>query len=327
MFYQKEKKIVTIGGGTGSFAVLSELRKRKELGTRISISSIVAMSDSGGSSGILMDQYGVLPAGDIRQSLVALSPTSRFLRKLFLHRYTKGFLEGHSFGNIFISTIEKISDSFPKAIKEAEEILHTLGRTYPVTLDKHELIAENKDGTKIVSEKNFDQSDLRNIKEIYFDSQVSLNPELIKVLSEADIILVNPGSFFTSIIPNFLVNNFVAELKKTSAKKIFATNMVTEKNQTDGFSILTFIKKMEEYVGFSDFDVVLYNNNRILGGKETVRRYREEGKYFVDIDDNLEYGKIKFVGTDFLKKPNKDSINKNFIRYDTKKLIDIILKL
>lgn len=323
----KEIKIVTIGGGSGSFAVLSELQKRKENGQNIEISAIVAMSDSGGSTGVLMDQYGVLPAGDIRQSLIALSPNSEFLRKLFLYRYTDGFLNGHNFGNIFLSTIEKITNSFPKAICEAEKILNVAGKTYPVTLDKHELVAEMRDGKKIISEKNLDHANLRNIKRIYFNHEVELNPKIKKVISEADIVLVNPGSFFTSIIPNFLVEGLVEEIKKTKAKKIFTTNMVTEKNQTDNFSVINFLEKMEEYVNFSEFDIVLYNSNKKLGSLETVRRYQDEGKYFVKIDEKLEYGKVKFVGSDFLKKPNKDSVNKNFIRYDAEKLIDVIFKL
>ena len=323
---EKTLNIVTIGGGSGSFAVLSELRKRKESGANINISAIVAMSDSGGSTGVLMDQYGVLPAGDVRQSLVALSPGSTFLRKLFLHRYTEGFLEGHNFGNIFLSTIEKISDSFPKAIREAEQVLHTLGKTYPVTLDKHELVVEMKNGTEIVSEKNLDHADLRNMGEIFFSNDVSLNPKLIKVLARADIILINPGSFFTSIIPNFLVKELVIELKKAKAKKIFISNMLTEKEQTDDFSIINFLEKLEEFIGFSDFDYVLYNTNHRVG-YEIVGRYKVEGKFFVQIDDILEYKKTKFIGEDFLKKPNKDSINKNFIRYDAKKLVDVILKL
>ncbi len=343
----KEIKIVTIGGGTGSFAVLSELRRLKEEeGKNLKISAIVAMSDSGGSTGVLMDDYGVLPAGDVRQCLVALAPgESKFLRELFTYRYEKndGFLGGHSFGNIFLSTIEKMADSFPKAVEEAEKILKTLGKIYPVTTDRNTLIVEKKSGEKIVSqdsinyanllevervvsEKNIDGGDLSGAKRIFLKEKVNLNPKIPKIIQEADMVLVNPGSFFTSILPNFLVPGLIEELKKTKAKKIFTTNMVTEKGHTDNFTVLEFLRKMEKFVGFSNFDYVLYNNNHDI--PEDVReRYEEEGKYFVKIDDDLDYKNVKFIGGDFLKKPRKDCINKNFIRYDAGKLLSEVLKI
>lgn len=283
----KKIKIVTIGGGTGSFTILTELRKRKRKKDSIEISSIVAMSDSGGSTGILMDQYGVLPAGDIRQSLIALSPTESFLRELFSYRYTEGFLNGHNFGNIFLSTIEKITNSFLKSITEAEKILNVQGHIYPVTLDKHELIAEMKNKELLISEKNLDNADLRNISKIYFNKEVSLNQKIKKILKEADVILVSPGSFFTSIIPNFLVKELITVLKETKAKKIFTVNMVTEKNQTTGYSVLDFLKKMEEYINYSDFDYVFYNTNQKIS-QNIKKKYNQEGKYFVKIDKNLK---------------------------------------
>ncbi len=322
----KKIKIVTIGGGTGSFTILTELRKRKTKKDNIEISSIVAMSDSGGSTGILMDQYGVLPTGDIRQSLIALSPTESFLRKLFSYRYTEGFLNGHNFGNIFLSTIEKITNSFSKSITEAEKILNVQGHIYPITLDKHELIAEMKNKELLISEKNLDNADLRNISKIYFNKKVSLNPEIKKILKEADIILVAPGSFFTSIIPNFLVKKLITVLKETKAKKIFTVNMVTEKNQTTGYSVLDFLKKMEEYINYSDFDYVFYNTNQKIS-QNIKKKYNQEGKYFVKIDKNLKWKKAKFIGKDFLQKPSIKSKNKNFIRYSGKKLIDEIFNL
>lgn len=319
-------KIVTIGGGTGSFSILSELKKRKLDGLDIDISAIVAMSDSGGSSGILMDSYGVLPAGDVRQCMTALSPDSDILRKLFLHRYEDGFLEGHSFGNIFISTLESISGSLSESIKMSEKILNTVGSVLPVTFDKHELVAEMKNGEKIISEKNLDNADLRNLEKIYFDKNVTFNQEIIKNLEDSDIIIVNPGSFYTSIVPNFLVKDLVKKLYKVKAKKIFISNIVTEKNQTDNFNVVNFLEKLEKISGFSDFDYVLYNDNYLLEDGDVEKRYLDEGKFFVKREFGNNYNNVKFIGADFMLKPDKDD-KKHLIRTDAEKIIDKILEL
>ena len=286
---KKPLHIVTIGGGTGSFAILSELRKQRESGKNIKISAIVSMSDSGGSTGVLMDDYGVLPPGDVRQCLVALSSESKFLRDLFLYRYEKehGFLGGQNFGNIFLSTIEKITNSFPKAVREAEKILHTQGRTYPVTISKNTLIAEKENGEKIESEDSIDHGDVTDIKNIYLEgNNILLNQKIPSVLEEADIILVNPGSFYGSTLPNFLVEGLSDEIQKSTAKKIFITNMVTEKKHTDDFTVLTFLEKMEQFGNFSDFDQVLYNTNYDID-KQIEKRYEEEGKFFIQADKKL----------------------------------------
>jgi len=319
------KKIVTIGGGTGSFGLLSELRRRKEGGEKIEISAIVAMSDSGGSSGILMDNYGVLPAGDLRQCLVALSPESDILRELFTFRYEDGFLKGHSFGNLFISTLEKISGDLAGAVKKSEKILNTLGSVYPVSFDKHELIAELKNGQKIISEKNLDNANLNGLEKIYFSKEIALNPEIPKVLEEADLILINPGSFYTSIIPNFLVKDLVKNLEKTKAEKVLISNIVTEKNQTDNFEVSDFVEKLKEYTGFDSLDKVIYNINYNLENDEVRKRYEEEGKFFVKRDENKKYKNIEFVGLDLLKKPDQND-KKHLIRTDFKKVVDEILK-
>ena len=324
---EEKFKIVTIGGGTGSFSILSALREKKEEGYPLEISAIVAMSDSGGSSGVLMDQYGVLPAGDIRQALVALSPHSKFLRKLFSYRYSDGFLEGHSFGNIFLSTIEKITGSFAKALREAEKVLKISGRIYPITFDKHELVADLKGGKQIVSEKNFDNVDLSGLERIYFSEKVSLNKKIPALLEKADAVVVAPGSFFTSIVPNFLVPDFSELLKKSSAKKFFIVNTTTEKGQTDNFKVLDFLRAMDKYAGFSDFDFVLYNTNTEIKDKETLERYKKEGKFFIKADDSLVWKKSDFVGKDFLNKPSSDCKHKNFIRCNPEALVEEILKL
>ncbi len=325
----KKIKIVTVGGGTGSFEILTALRKIKEKGTELEISAIVAMSDSGGSTGVLVDEYGVLPPGDVRQCLVALSSEEKFLRKLFVYRYqnNKSFLGGHSFGNIFISTIEKITGSFQEAIKEAERILNTAGQVLPVTLSKHQLVIETDQGEIIKGEGKISQANFKKIEKIYFDKKTRLNKDAKEAILIADIILINPGSFFTSILPNFLVGGFVKTLKQSKAKKIFITNIIGEKNQGEEATVLDFIKAMDKYVNFSDFDFVLYNQNNKVDNQKVLEKYQAVGGDLIIKDKKLEWKNIKFIGGDFLKKPKSKFKNKNLIRHDGIKIVRKILRI
>lgn len=329
-----EIKIVTIGGGTGSFTILSELRKRKENGKNLKISAIVAMSDSGGSTGVLRDEYGVLPAGDVRQCLVALSPESEFLRKLFIYRYEEGFLAGHNFGNIFLSTIEKLSESFPRAVREAEKILNTAGRIFPVTMTKNDLIVEKKNGEKIISEKNIDNADLQEIKKIYLDKKTTINPKIPKIISEADIVIIAPGNFYNSIIPNFLVTELAEHIKKSKAKTIFITNITTKKGHTDNFYVDNFVEELYRHSEEDNFiDYVFYNSQDIV--PENVKKaYAEEESALVKtVKNKSKFPEINFISSDFISKEifenknKKDIVKRALLRHNVKKLFDKIFEI
>lgn len=329
---EKKIKIVTIGGGTGSFTLLSELRKRKESGENLNISAVVAMSDSGGSTGILRDDYGVLPAGDVRQCLVALSPESEFLRKLFLYRYDSGFLDGHNFGNIFLSTIEKMSDSFPKAIRSAEKLLRTAGKTYPITMDNNELIIKQKNGKEIFSEKNIDSTEIVDIDRIFLSTEVKINEKIPPVILDADYIVIAPGNFYNSIVPNFLVKELAQLLKESSAKVIFITNLTSKRGHTDNFTVDDFITELYKHSECSGFvDYVLYNNENNLP-QEVKDSYLAEGSQLIQKNDTGTFDSIQFIGDDFVsrevfKKSKSDIVRRALVRHNTKKLFDTIFKL
>ncbi len=326
---KKIQKIVTIGGGSGSFMVLSGLKKYP-----VDLSAIVSMADDGGSAGILRDELGVLPPGDARQCLVALSKSSRVLRELFNYRYSNGGLSGHSFGNIFLSTLEKITGGFDTAIKEASQILRIKGRVLPVTLKNTRLVAVLKNGKKIVGEKNIytNSTDLINLKKLYLKPAASLNPEIIKVIEETDKIIINPGDLYSSLIANFLVKGLPEAIKKSKAKVIYIGNLMTKPGQTEGFTLIDYIKSIEKYLGKGVISHVVYNTE--IPDAKLLKKYSRQGENLVLPGDFNEMPKIKFFGHEllghtFYKAKKGDVLGnvRSLIRHDSDKLAEVIYKL
>lgn len=199
----KTKNVVTIGGGTGSFVLLSGLKKYP-----INLSAIVSMADDGGSTGILRDELGVLPPGDARQCLVALSESSDILRRLLNYRFEEGSLKGHSFGNLFLCALEKVSGSFSNGVEEAMNILNVKGEVIPVTDENMRLFIELKNGKIIKGENELDYN--REIAEvgirkICLKPKVRANKKAIEKIKKADFIIIGPGDYYGSVIPNLLV--------------------------------------------------------------------------------------------------------------------------
>src|SRR3989344_3499419 len=242
----KIPRVVTISGGTGSYVALMGLKKYP-----LKLTAIVTMSDSGGSSGKLRDELGVLPPGDVRQCLVALAESPRLLREMFNYRFEEGGLKGHSFGNIFLSTLAKTTGSMKKAIDEVGKILRIHGRVVPVTFDKSDLCVELEDGTIIEGETHIDvvakKEKRAKIKRAFLKPVIVANPDAINAILTADIILIGPGDLYTSIIPNLLVKEVAAAIKKSKARKIFALNLMTKYGQTTGYKASDHVSNLEKY--------------------------------------------------------------------------------
>ncbi len=324
------KNIITIGGGTGSFTVLSSLKKFNNL----NLYAIVSMADDGGSTGKLRDELGVLPPGDVRQCLVALSESDILMRKLFNYRFEEGDLRGHNFGNLFISALEKITGDLDKAISSLENILKIKGKVVPVTLEKTKLMAEFNNGEIIIGEKEIDVSKKisnKNIKRFFLNPSPKINPKIKKILQKADIIIIGPGDLYTSIIPNFLVKGIVQEIKNSNAKKIYLPNLMNKQGHTDNFFVSDFIKKIEEYLGENTINYVLYNNKK--PAKELLKKYAQKGEYFVEIDENnLKKKYFKAIGKNLIQgntyKQNKnDKVKRSLVRHDLNKLGEAIMEI
>lgn len=318
---------MVIGGGTGSYTALRGLKRYP-----LELTAIVTMMDSGGSSGRLRDELGVLPPADIKQCLVALSNSSSLLRELFNYRFENGGLKGHSFGNIFVSALEKTTGSFKKAIDEVGKILQIKGQVIPVTFTKSDLCVELIDGRKIVGETHIDVVEKKEerapIKRAYLSKKTPANKDATDALLKADFIVIGPGDLYTSIIPNLLVDQIAAAIKRSKAKKIFVMNLMTKYGQTTRYKAENHIADLEKYLGKNVVDAILVNKN--TPDKKTLSWYKKFGEEPVTDDlSGSGYRIIRknLIKTTFVQKKKADSLRRSFIRHDPDKLAKALMEI
>lgn len=326
---KRKQKIVVIGGGSGTFVVLSGLKKYP-----VDLSAIVTMSDDGGSTGTLRDELGVLPPGDARQCMVALSYSSKVLRDLFNYRYDNGRLKGHSFGNIFISTLEKITGGFDKAVVEASRILRIRGYVLPVTLKNTHLIALLKNGKKIIGEDKIElyRGGFDRVKKLYLEPKAELNPKIFKAIREADKIVVSPGDLYTSLIPNFLVKGLSDTIAKSKAKVIYVVNLMTEPGQTNNFTSDNYISELEKYAGNGIIKYAIFNTE--LPNSKLLKKYAKYGEKPVVKGNSKNLERIIFIEKKLLShiifktdKNDKLGDERSLIRHNPDKLAKVIYKI
>lgn len=330
----KKPKIVVIGGGTGTFVALTGLKKYP-----VELSAIVTMMDSGGSSGRLRDELGVLPPGDIRQCLVALAKSPKLLREMFNYRFSEGGLAGHTFGNIFLSTLAKTTGSMKKAIDEVGKILRIQGRVIPITFTKADLCVELEDGTIIEGEMHIDVVEKKEarakIKRAFLKPKAEANPDAVSAILAADIILIGPGDLYTSIIPNLLVDKIPQAIKKSKAKKVFALNLMTKYGQTTSYSATNHIADLEKYIGKGVLDIILVNTKSPR--KKALMWYVDFDEY--PVKDDLKGRQYALVRQNLIKDSildsdearlaarQGDSLKRSIIRHDPEKLAREVIKL
>ena len=318
-----KRKICTIGGGTGNFVVLSGLKKYSS----INLSAIVAMADNGGSSGILRDELGVLPAGDVRQCIVALSDSSNLMRDLINYRFERGGLQGHSFGNLFLSTLEKVSGSFEQAIKELGKILNIKGKVIPVTTSETHLMMMLENGELLEGEKEIYFSDRigKGYRNIFLSPYPKVNQSAVEEIMNADFVILGPGGLYTSLISSLLVDGIADALQKTKAVKIFIVNLMNRKGQTTGFKTSHYLKEIEKYTYKGVFDYILVNNE--MPSEELIDFYKEEGDLVVnDKKDNSNVIERNMLGINSMHQ-ECDLIKRNLIRHDSEKLAKEIMEI
>ena len=327
------KKIVTIGGGTGSFTLLNGLKKYP-----VDISAIVSMVDDGGSTGILRDELGVLPPGDVRQCLVALSNSSEMLRELMNYRFDKGGLKGHNFGNIFLSALEKINGNFSKGIEEAIKILNVEGEVIPVTDTDTNLFMELQNGKKLKGEEDINHNfdiERAGIKKNYLFPRAKANEKAIKRIADADVIVIGPGNYYCSIIPNLLVDGICEAIRKSKAKIVFNCNLTNKKGQTEDFDLNRYVLKINKYIGKNRIDFATFNIKKPAAN--LIKKYeKQEGKNMIVRFDEKGSNSRKFkvmkadmIDRKKIKKNNSDPIsdNRSFIRHDGKKLAKVLMNI
>jgi len=324
-----KKKVVTIGGGTGSFMLLSGLKEYP-----IELSAIVSMADDGGSTGVLRDELGVLPPGDVRQCLVALSETPERLRELMNYRFQEGGLEGHSFGNLLLSALEKITGDFGEGVREAAKILNVHGEVIPVTLSDTRLYMELANGKLLSGEHEINVNtkfEQVGVKKVFLRPKPKANPLATKRILEADLVVIGPGSHYCGIIPNFLVPGIAEALRKTKAKVVYNCNLVSKHGQTDEFTLENYVAAINRLIGSERIDFVTYNT--ALPPKHLLKKYAAEGNIvpFLRLEEGRPYCVIQ---ADLLseerivrKREDKIAATRSFIRHDSKKLAKVLMLL
>jgi len=314
--------IVIIGGGTGTIPVITGLKKFTQ-----NISVIVTMADSGGHSGYLRDQLGILPPGDVRNCIVSLADEKKksLLRKLLDHRihYPKNGFE-ENVGNLMLTALADIYGSFPKAVVKLSELLEINGKVIPVTTDSTHLIAKLENGRKIYREKNIDTPVFRDgkmkIQKVWLKPIAKINPQAEKAIMSAEIIVLGPGDLFTSIIPNLLVKGVSQAIRQSKAKKIYCVNLMTKFGETHNYKAIDFIDQIENYLNKKVLNYVIINSRTFSNG--LLQKYAGQKSFPVlYLQNDFKNRKYFDYSVDVAKTSG------NYIRHDADKLARAIMFL
>lgn len=325
----KKEKVVTIGGGTGSFTLLSGLRKYP-----LNISAIVSMADDGGSTGILRDELGVLPPGDVRQCLVALSDSSENLRQLINYRFEEGGLKGHSFGNLFLSALEKLNGSFSAGVEEAAKILDIKGDVIPVTDQNTKLFMKLKNGKILRGEEQINhnfQIEKIGIKENYLYPKAKADPKAIRKILEADFIVIGPGNHYCSIVPNLLVKGISEAIVKSKAEVVYVCNLVNKKGHTEKFTLDDYVDSINKYIGKERINRVIFNVKKPT--VQLIKKYKNRKELLIKFNKPARKKRsYRVIEADILSekkvahnKSDKLAGQRSFIRHDSGKLAKILM--
>lgn len=308
--------ITTIGGGTGTFNVLSGLGRNRSL----NLAAIVTVADSGGSTGELRDEFGILPPGDARRAIVALADDSEVVRRLFEYRFKDGRIAGHTVGNLLLTALTDIMGDFERGIEELSEMFDVNGKVIPVTLDNVSLGITLENGERIVGETDIDipkHDPNIPIRDAFLLGGGRLNPRAREAIANSDFVIIGPGDLYTSIIPNLLCEGMVEAIRESPAKVIHVCNIMTKHGETDGFAVEDFLRVLEQHLGGGVIDYVLVNNGELR--PQLLEKYEAENKQPVRLRDRgglLGRG-IKLVERDFLSETD-------YIRHNPRKLAQTI---
>jgi len=313
------KKIVVIGGGTGSYTVLRGLKRYP-----LDITAIVSMFDSGGSTGILRDEFGILPPGDVRRCLAALAEENgvNILRELFNYRFKEdSSLKGHSFGNLFLTALTQIVGNEALAIKKAGKVLNIKGKVLPVSLTNAHLHAFLEDGSTVRGESNIDipkHDGSLKITQVFLEPEALIFDETEEAIMNADMIVIGPGDLYTSIIPNLLVHGVPEAIRRSRASKVLVCNIMTKWGETTGFAASDFAREVLSYIGLEAFDHVICSSS--IAHPALLKRYASENSFPVECDAEL--------GTFARSIVTEDVANAaDIIRHDSDKLAAVIISL
>jgi len=317
------RSVVTIGGGTGQYTLLSGLKRFP-----VHLTAIVSMADDGGSTGMLRDELGVLPPGDIRQCLVALSESELVMRELFNYRFDRGGLSGHNFGNIFLSALEKITGSFEDAVRVSGTVLAVRGEVIPVTTESVSLLG-GQDG-ELCGENVINEGPLENPECLRLKPEAYANPKAVRAIENAELIIIGPGNLYCSIVPNLLVHGISEAISRSRATVVYNCNLMTKAGHTDGFGVAEFAGEIEKHIGAGRIDYVTYNDR--IPAPELLERYANEGQVILPPESGVITGlaakllPAPLLGSDRYVQKSGDPIRRTLIRHDSDALATLIIR-
>ena len=291
------------------------------------ITAIVTVADDGGGSGILREDLGMLPPGDIRSCILALANTEPIMEKLLQYRFNDGMLKGQSFGNLFIAAMNEICGSFEEAIKETSNVLAVTGKVLPMTLEDVTLYAVLENGHTVKGESAIPLKNKEldsRIKQVYMEPRISYPlVEAVEAIQDADLIVLGPGSLYTSVIPNLLVNGMVKTIYHAEAPKVYIANIMTQPGETDGYTVLDHVDGILTHSRDDLLDYVIVNTEKIPRG--ILEKYTLDGSEPVILEEGEE-DILKSKGIQVIKE-NLVDIKKDYIRHDALKLSRILVEI
>lgn len=326
---KKTPKIVVVGGGTGTFVVLSGLKRHP-----VDLTAVVSMADSGGSNRVIRDEFGLLPTSDIRQCMVALAEDngdSALLRELFMYRFHKGKgISGMTFGNLFMAALADTMGSQEKAIEETGKILRIKGRILPVSIDKVDLMAEYENGVKVVGEHEIDKAEHKGslrITKFSTTPRARVDKHAARAIGEADLVVLGPGDLFTSVLADAVVAGVSQALRSCKGKVVYVVNLMTRWGQTYEYTASDHVAEIEKYIGKTVLDAVIVNSNFDYP-KSLLRAYKKEKAK--PVEDDLKGDGYKIVRRDLIsftrhKKALGDKLHRSLLRHDAVKLAGALL--
>ncbi len=294
--------------------------------SKVHLVSIVSMSDDGGSTGRLRESFGVLPPGDVRRSIVALSTAPDLMKELLQFRFDKGeALSGHNFGNLFLTALAQISGSMQEAVRAASEILNAKGVVLPVTNNLNKLFAQMEDGQRVVGESNIDVPKNRDPKlriyKLWQEPDTYAIPEVVSVLGNSEFITLGPGDLFTSLISTLIVRGIPEAIQESESKKIYICNLMTKPGETYSMSGEEHVKEVLKYLGGDFLDYIIFSNSRIP--QKAIRSYKQKGQHPVRIKNrkNIKYfTKAKVIEADITS-------SEDYVRHDSYKLAKVLNRI
>ena len=326
------RNVVVIGGGTGTFAVLTALKD-----TKAELTALMTMADDGGSNKVLRDEFGLLPTSGIRQALVALSDQPSLMRELFMYRFHQGTgISGMTFGNLFLAAMADIVGSQEKAIEETSKFLSIKGHILPISFDDVRLVATYEDGSVVVGEHLIDEPEKNaqlKITDFRTEPVGTINPKAAEALRTADLIILGPGDFYTNTVANLVITGVTEQILKSSAKVLFILNLMTKPGETYNYSASNYLEDLDKYLPLARLNYLLLNSDTEYP-PAMMQKYQTEQSSPVqddlnnfDLPSNISVIRTPLRSSAPVHKQKGDTLQRSMIRHDTEKLRAAILEI